>query len=110
MGSAANPEPEPLILILAPFGRDGALTSLALRGVAPTRVCASVEELARALATSAAGIIAEEALDPATIRTLRATLRKQPSWSDFPFIVLTGQAQTAGENRRAWMRSPSSGT
>ena len=100
MDSAASPEVLPVVLIVAPFGRDGALASLALRGVAQTRVCASADELARALAGSAAAIIAEEALERATVRELSATLRTQPSWSDFPLIVLTGQAQTAGENRR----------
>ncbi|MEX2047559.1 MAG: ATP-binding protein [Chloroflexota bacterium] len=100
MDNATSTEALPVVLILAPFGRDGALASLALKGVASARVCTTADEIASGLAMSAASIIAEEALEPDSMRTLSATLRTQPSWSDFPFIVLTGHAQTSGENRR----------
>jgi signal transduction histidine kinase len=100
MTAASSSDARPLVLILAPFGRDAALASLAIRDLATPRICASADEVARALPTSAAALVAEEALDREGVRALGQALRAQATWSDFPFIVLTGHAPTAGENRR----------
>ena len=100
MGSATSDESQRVVLVLAPLGRDAALVSAALRDVAATRMCTTAEEISRALGKSDAAVITEEALDAEAVRVLSDTLRTQPSWSDFPFVVLTGRASTAGENRR----------
>jgi signal transduction histidine kinase/CheY-like chemotaxis protein len=100
MDSANTTRAERVVLILARFGRDAALASAALRGIASPRVCMTAEEVSKELASSAAALIAEEALDREGVRVLSAALRRQATWSDFPFIVLTSHAPTAGENRR----------
>ena len=100
MDSANDTRAERVVLILARFGRDAALASAALRGVATPRVCTTAVEVSKQLASSAAALIAEEALDREGVRVLSAALRRQATWSDFPFIVLTSHAPTAGENRR----------
>ena len=100
MDSANTARGEPVVLILARFGRDAALASSALRGIATPRVCTTAEEVSGQLASSGAALIAEEALDREGLRVLSAALRRQATWSDFPFIVLTSHAPTAGENRR----------
>ena len=73
--------------------------STALRDVAEARVCVTADEVSRNLATSDVALVTEEALDREALRALGNALRTQPSWSDFPFVVLTGRASTAGENR-----------
>ncbi len=78
-------------LVLAPRGRDAALTQAMLgeAGVHGT-VCADVAGLV-AEVTAGAGfaIVAEEALRTADLKPLSAFLAAQPEWSDFPFILLT---------------------
>ena len=87
------------ILVHAPRGRDAAVvqTVLDFQRI-KTHVCSSHEELVRCLAEGAAGaIVTEEALPQLLAdRGLGAWLAEQPSWSDFPFIVLA----TRREGRR----------
>lgn len=40
---------------------------------------------------TAAGLLAEEALDPGSIPILIGALREQPAWSDFPVVLMTSQ-------------------
>jgi PAS domain S-box-containing protein len=78
------------ILILAPRGRDAQVIAETL--TAPGRrchICPDLDALTEALQESAgAAILTEEALAQGAIETLTAWLAAQPSWSDFPFIVL----------------------
>ena len=94
------PTPDDIILILAPFGRDAPLAARTLRDIAPTRICSDVDDLCEGLANAAAALIAEEALKPASVRTLATALRGQPGWSDLPVIVFTSTRGSATAYRR----------
>ena len=78
------------VLILAPVGRDAALTGLVLdRGGVKSVVCAELHELRRNLVEGAgAAVVTEEALIGQDISGLAEWVAHQPSWSDFPFIIL----------------------
>jgi signal transduction histidine kinase len=79
------------ILILAPTGRDAALTArfVGEAGLA-AQLCASVEELCERMHAGAGlAFITGEALTPEAMRCLVAALSAQSTWSDFPLVVLT---------------------
>jgi signal transduction histidine kinase/CheY-like chemotaxis protein len=79
------------ILLLAPTGRDAAMTGkyLAEAGML-AEVCASMEELCGKLETGAgAALITEEALTIEAMRCLVEALGRQPQWSDLPLVILT---------------------
>ncbi len=79
-------------LILTPTGRDGALASAMLNegGFAAT-ICADIATLAEELDRGAAlAILADEAIHSGDLCPLVAFLKRQPLWSDFPIILLTG--------------------
>jgi PAS domain S-box-containing protein len=82
--------------VLAPTGRDGALAAALLKDVGRTAYpCTSFDELLRLLNEGAGlAIIAIEALQHADLKPLTDWIEKQPSWSDFPFIILTHRAGT----------------
>ena len=80
---------EERVLILAPRGRDAAVTGqvLAQAGTG-TEPCPDMAALLDGLAAGAgAALVTEEALD-GDLDALFAWLDAQPAWSDFPFIVL----------------------
>ncbi|HEU5049920.1 MAG TPA: response regulator [Gemmatimonadales bacterium] len=79
------------VLLHAPTGRDGALVSDVLTRAGHLVAGEdSMEALcARIGDDGAVAIIAEEALTPPSTRRLIAALSAQPSWSDFPVVVLT---------------------
>ena len=79
------------VLVLAPGGRDAAVVCRVLEQTdIATTVCSDLAALVAGLNTADAGaaLIAQEALlgDSAA---LLAWIAAQPSWSDFPFILLT---------------------
>ena len=78
------------VLIFAPRGRDAAVVESVLRPDHNALVCdGAADLLAKLREGSAAAIITEEALgDEALVHELASWLALQPSWSDFPFIVL----------------------
>jgi signal transduction histidine kinase/CheY-like chemotaxis protein len=80
------------VLILAPIGRDAALSCAILREAGfDAAVCARMEELVAAVTDDAGALlVAEEALTPAALKTLVDALDHQPAWSDVPLIVLAG--------------------
>ena len=80
-------------LILTPTGRDGALASAMLNeGGFAAKICADIPTLAEELGRGAAlAILADEAIRSADLRPLATFLKRQPSWSDFPIILLTGR-------------------
>ncbi|RRN62069.1 ATP-binding protein [Caulobacter sp. 602-1] len=81
--------PKP-ILILAPRGRDAAVIAETLGHVGhASQICGDLGELTRALGDEAgAAILTEEALAQGASDALTDWLAHQPTWSDFPFIVL----------------------
>lgn len=93
----AAPERSPLeeledrVLILAPTSRD-ALTSQTLLAAADidSWPCTTIEDVCREAARGAgAAIVTAEAIVGDRKGCLTELLRGQPSWSDFPLIVLT---------------------
>jgi signal transduction histidine kinase len=97
------------VVVAAPSGRDGVLICnlLVSRGIAC--VNCSTAELARIEVTkgAAAVILAEEALDLHDISQWTAQIAGQPSWSDFPIIILTDRGVVNSESRkRMLIRQP----
>lgn len=81
-----------VIQVLAPREGDaaGALEALSRHGI-PTSSCTDVADLALRLdARAGAALIAEEALDRDQLPDLHDALRRQPTWSDLPVLLLTG--------------------
>ncbi|WP_165491013.1 hypothetical protein [Lichenihabitans psoromatis] len=79
------------MLILAPRGRDAQVIEQVL-GKANVRcvVLPDARSLSQELERGAgAAVITEEALSDSDVRVLRRWLDAQPSWADFPFIMLT---------------------
>ncbi len=92
-------DPDPLrVLVLAPTGRDAALTCSALadRG---SIVCEPVEDLEDLCGEICRGagsaILAEEALFSEGTRCLKDLLASQPAWSDLAIIIMTSFAATS---------------
>jgi signal transduction histidine kinase/CheY-like chemotaxis protein len=88
------------ILILAPTGRDAALTAQVLgeAGLAP-EVCNSIEELCgKMLAGAGLAFITGEVLTSSAMRCLVAELARQPTWADIPILVLTSGGGQSPEN------------
>ncbi|HUS18791.1 MAG TPA: PAS domain-containing sensor histidine kinase [Terriglobales bacterium] len=85
------------ILVLAPIGRDGVLVEEALRrgGISARRV-ANVNELCDRIAAGAgAAIVSEEALSDQAVARLARMVAQQPTWSDFPLLILTIPGETS---------------
>ena len=79
----------PDVLIWAPIGRDGAVIQRLLSEVGiPSRECGGVEELLLGLDAAAGAVVAQEGLRPADLPAIDAWVMVQPSWSDFPFVLL----------------------
>ncbi|HWI84115.1 response regulator [Ramlibacter sp.] len=78
------------VLIHAPRGRDAAVVQSVLGEHHVGVICADSRELAQRIDEgAAAAVITEEALvDEPLVQHLSSWLAGQPSWSDFPFIVL----------------------
>jgi signal transduction histidine kinase len=79
-------------LFLAPFGKDAPLVQTVLeRSGIPVAIVNTVGDIARLVSGGAsAAIVAEEALSEEAIECLGRSVIAQPTWSDFPIIVLTG--------------------
>ncbi|HEY4120968.1 MAG TPA: ATP-binding protein [Byssovorax sp.] len=89
------------LLVLAPTGRDAALTiELLARNDFVAASCASMEELsARAAEGAGALLVAEETLVPSSVGALAAFLASQPPWSDLPIVIFTGAGATIQSKR-----------
>jgi signal transduction histidine kinase/ActR/RegA family two-component response regulator len=85
---------EERILVFAPRGRDAEVMCAVLTGDGfMCEIMGGFEAfVAQIEAGAGAAIVAEEALAGADLAPLRAWLERQPSWSDFPFVVLLGKA------------------
>lgn len=87
---------------MSPTGRDSDLIAGLLdRAALPCHITGSVAELAGEIRRGAgAAIISEEALVGDVIPDLLRVVSEQPSWSDFPLILLTVGGQVTAESER----------
>jgi signal transduction histidine kinase len=108
----AAPAPAPRearTLIFAPTGRDAQLIGGVIdRAGFPCSIVHSVDELCDEIrAGAAAAIIAEEACSHDAVARLQPLLRAQPSWSDFPLLLLIAAGRvTAQSERLRHLRQP----
>ena len=79
------------VLIYAPTGTEAKVTgSVLAKAHMQSEICASFNGLVNALKEGAGlAIIAIEAIRHADLRPLSEWIALQPSWSDFPFVVLS---------------------
>jgi signal transduction histidine kinase len=98
----ARPAHDHRTIILAPTGKDGRLVAALLeRLTIPCHVAASITETCALICEGAgAAIISEEALFGDSIGELHQVLHQQPSWSDFPLILLTVSGRVTIESER----------
>jgi signal transduction histidine kinase len=87
---------------VAPTGKDGRLiASLLERRAIPCHIAASIAEACAMIREGAgAAIISEEAFVGSSIGELLRVLHEQPSWSDFPLILLTVSGRVTIESER----------
>lgn len=81
------------ILILAPFAQDAPLAQSVLKQAGlQAEICSDILDLGRKFEEGAGTVvIAEEALIPAAIESLKEKMNAQPPWSDIPVILLTSR-------------------
>jgi len=103
-GAAVDPVAQIPVAILTPTGRDGIVAGHLLRrfGI-QSRLCSNMEDICKLIEEDAIGVIlvAEEALVPAERLRLFESLNQQPSWSDIPIILLTGEGELSSSLPRA---------
>jgi signal transduction histidine kinase/ActR/RegA family two-component response regulator len=90
-------ELEQRVLVLAPLGRDAALTCkiLSEEGI-PSYACRDMEELCNELRSGAgAALLTEEAFGARDLECLFSTIEKQEPWSDFALILFTSTKASA---------------
>ena len=87
-------------LVLAPSGRDGALaTAILAEADCPAIQCHDLEELILRMEEGAGlAIIVDDVLRSADLSGLSAWIQAQPSWSDFPFLILTQRGGSVERN------------
>jgi KaiC/GvpD/RAD55 family RecA-like ATPase len=87
------------VLVLAPHGRDAVVVEQVLvRAGMSCAICVGLDDLRKQLdAGAGAAIVTEEVFAAADTTSLFEWLDRQPSWSDFPFVVLV----TARAGRRS---------
>ena len=91
----AQEVPEARILVLAPIGRDGPLTVKALMDVGiASALCQNQTDLCREIDRGAAGVLlTSEALEDPHRDRLMLLIRRQPAWSDLPFLLLASDSE-----------------
>src|SRR5215207_9962480 len=89
------------VLILAPIGRDGALTSQLLsESDVPCHVCRSAQEVCVEIRRGAGAVLlTEEALADPHIEELSETLHTQPTWSDISLLLFAGDDRSQATMR-----------
>lgn len=111
-GSVTGDSRGGLVVVLAPFGHDAPTICGALHtaGVAAEPVDSMDALVARVRDAAGATVITEEALTPAGVEQLAATLDGQASWSDLPvLLLLAGVDQFSSAGARAVARLTSAG-
>ncbi len=80
-------------VILAPIGRDAAVAAALIKEAGYyANVCGDLSALLHEIEGGAGlAVIADEAIKTADLRGLMRWLHDQPSWSDFPIVLLTHQ-------------------
>jgi FixJ family two-component response regulator len=105
----SEPQCQPPVLVLAPFGKDTVLVGkvLAKSGIA-LQAYATMAEFTDGINDDAgAAILTEESLDQESIDRLAQKLATQPRWSNLPIIVLTGSGiSTATTESAVRSRAP----
>jgi two-component system, sensor histidine kinase len=90
------------VLLLSPTGRDAAILKdqLVRRGFV-VEICPDIAALCGAIDEGAgAAFVAEEGLIGDALGCLSETLRRQPTWSDLPVVVMTEAGETTAYSRR----------
>ena len=89
-------------IVFAPTGRDAELIAgFIARLRKPCRMVHTIGELCEEIGAGAgAAIVTEEALKGRAVECLRPTLAQQPSWSDFPLILLIAGGRVTAESER----------
>src|ERR1700722_16082678 len=79
--------------ILAPIGRDATVAAALIREAGYyANICRDLPALLHEVESGAGlAVIADEAIKTADLRGLMRWLHDQPSWSDFPIVLLTHQ-------------------
>jgi len=87
---------------VAPTGKDGRLIAALLERMRiPCHVTATIADACSKIREGVgAAIVSEEALRGNSIQELLQVLRDQPSWSDFPLILLTVSGRVTVESER----------
>ena len=80
-------------LVLAPLGRDAAVAAALVREAGYyAETCVDLSALIKEIEGGAGvAVIADEAIKNVDLRRLVSWLNEQPSWSDFPIVLLTHQ-------------------
>ena len=84
------------IALLTPTGRDSTIARQVLESAGMiVQTCENMEDVCKLISGDEAGvlILAEEALNPKARERLFESLNKQPSWSDLPIVLLTGEGE-----------------
>ena len=89
------------VLVLAPTGKDSALICQVLGDYGHyCEACKDAQQAADQIRENAGvAVVAEEALSPRQVQILAKVISQQPSWSDFPLIVLTSGGHETKESR-----------
>ncbi|WP_428151369.1 response regulator [Brevundimonas sp.] len=87
-------------LVLTPSGRDGAIaTAILSEADCPALLCRDLEELLLRMDEGAGlAIIVDDVLRSADLSGLSEWIGAQPSWSDFPFLILTQRGGSVERN------------
>jgi signal transduction histidine kinase len=95
------------LLLLPHARRDGDVAREVLAEIRiASEVCSSAGSLCREIERGAGGaLIAEERLSAEVVATLRATLAKQPPWSDFPLLIIGTRSARTGDYRTSSLPS-----
>ena len=98
------------VRVIAPTGRDSELITTVLQQHGVSAHEATMSDVSRDLASDAPMgplLIAEEALSPSVVNTLASFVGSQPSWSDLPILILTGNGrETLRTSRQQAERLP----
>ncbi|NEU13913.1 sensor histidine kinase [Methylobacterium sp. BTF04] len=91
-------QPEPIVLILAPGGRDSQVAARILDEVRiPSQVEVNLPGVVENLDRAACVVVTEEALLSSDRHAIADWVERQPPWSDFPFVLLSLRGGTPDE-------------
>lgn len=75
------------VLVLEP-GSDASIVKAIIQAGIRVEVCHSMTEIAAKAESAGGALVAAEAITPGDKAELRQLRRREPAWSDFPFLVL----------------------